>query len=659
MDRPKRSRPLPTAATTAAALALFLVSGCRDKEEVATASWWDPAWSARSLLTVDLSVGGGDLSEGVASSTALVRLHGGNFDFRAARPDGADLRFLADDDPTVLPHHIERYDELLEEAFVWVRLPSIPGDEPLRIHLYHGNPEPPRTGSSERLFGEETSLAFHFAEAWSPQTRPDGMPPRDSARDLPVTGTGLPVESALVGPGVRLNSIHSIEIEGSPDLVWQEGGTATVSLWVSPEADQPDSPILSRRSGEEWFALGLDRGVPYLEVASTSGANGRILGEEALERGSWTHLVAVIDGSTVSLWTQGRLAGSLQGGLPSLETPILLAPAGEGGQFAGKLDEMRLLNVAWSPAEILFAYLNQGADARSQRLVQVVPDEVAAPAEPVARKGNELFFVIVETLNWDGWTIIGILCVMSVVSWFVIAFKAARLRELERANHDFVHLWNRIDRDLGELDGDERIGEAADRHELDIKPALVRLSPLYHLYHTGWQQTEPRLSPGKDGTPKISALSIQSVRASIYATSVRESDRLHQNLVFLTFAISGAPFLGLLGTVLGVAVTFASIAAAGEVAIETIAPGVAAALATTIVGLCVAIPALFGYNYLVGPIRRMTTQLRVFTDEFITRAAEAYSSRKSVLPLQIDAPLPAAAAERETNRPARRSVLSK
>src|SRR3546814_7192320 len=73
-------------------------------------------------------------------------------------------------------------------------------------------------------------------------------------------------------------------------------------------------------------------------------------------------------------------------------------------------------------------------------------------------------------------------------------------------------------------------------------------------------------------------------------------------MVLLTIAISGGPFIGLLGTVLGVMITFASVAVAGEVNINAIAPGIAAALLATVAGLAVAIPALFGYNYLLSRV---------------------------------------------------------
>ena len=74
-------------------------------------------------------------------------------------------------------------------------------------------------------------------------------------------------------------------------------------------------------------------------------------------------------------------------------------------------------------------------------------------------------------------------------------------------------------------------------------------------------------------------------------------------------------------------ITFASIAAAGDVNVNAIAPGIAAALVATVAGLGVAIPALFGYNWLVTRIKNSSTTMQVFVDELVTRIAEAYSER--------------------------------
>ncbi len=105
---------------------------------------------------------------------------------------------------------------------------------------------------------------------------------------------------------------------------------------------------------------------------------------------------------------------------------------------------------------------------------------------------------------------------------------------------------------------------------------------------------------------------------------VRENQRLSSALVVLTIAISGGPFLGLLGTVVGVMITFADIAAAGDVNINAIAPGISAALLATIAGLAVAIPALFAYNYILLRNKNVSANMLVFVDEFATRISELH-----------------------------------
>jgi biopolymer transport protein ExbB len=103
---------------------------------------------------------------------------------------------------------------------------------------------------------------------------------------------------------------------------------------------------------------------------------------------------------------------------------------------------------------------------------------------------------------------------------------------------------------------------------------------------------------------------------------VREGQKLSNLMVLLTIAISGGPFIGLLGTVIGVMITFAAIAASGDVNVNSIAPGIAAALLATVAGLSVAIPSLFGYNYFQTRIKETSSEMVVFVDEIVTRIAE-------------------------------------
>src|SRR4029077_14815378 len=148
------------------------------------------------------------------------------------------------------------------------------------------------------------------------------------------------------------------------------------------------------------------------------------------------------------------------------------------------------------------------------------------------------------------------------------------------------------------------------------------------IYKIGGEEIRHRLAvDGAAESHLLSARSIQAIRAMLDGALVKETQKLNNLMVLLTIAISGGPFLGLLGTVIGVMITFAAIAAQGDVNVNAIAPGIAAALAATVAGLAVAIPALFGYNCLVSRVKDATSDMHVFIDEFVTKIAEHYGGR--------------------------------
>ena len=100
--------------------------------------------------------------------------------------------------------------------------------------------------------------------------------------------------------------------------------------------------------------------------------------------------------------------------------------------------------------------------------------------------------------------------------------------------------------------------------------------------------------------------------------------KLESQMILLATAVSGAPFLGLLGTVWGVMDTFGGVAAAGSANLAAMAPGVSAALITTVTGLLVAIPAMFGYNFLVTSIRAMIVEMDNFAAELASEFEHKY-----------------------------------
>ncbi|MFM8444197.1 MAG: MotA/TolQ/ExbB proton channel family protein, partial [Methylococcus sp.] len=170
-----------------------------------------------------------------------------------------------------------------------------------------------------------------------------------------------------------------------------------------------------------------------------------------------------------------------------------------------------------------------------------------------------------------------------------------------------------------ELENDDFLSAVLGKHD------HYQSSPLYHIYHTGINEMKKRIE-GKHARP-LSQEALNVIRVMIDSIIVREGQRLNSKMVLLTIAIAGGPFLGLLGTVVGVMITFAVIAATGDVNINSIAPGIAAALLATVAGLAVAIPALFAYNYLLVQIKDITADMRVFSDEFLAMITEKAADR--------------------------------
>jgi biopolymer transport protein ExbB len=214
--------------------------------------------------------------------------------------------------------------------------------------------------------------------------------------------------------------------------------------------------------------------------------------------------------------------------------------------------------------------------------------------------------------------------------------KAMFLTRVERANQRFLRDFRRLSGDTTALDSKTQTDEEEDDLITDA-PSMSQLagdqnkygaSTLYRLYHHGVFELNKRLAHQTLSASQVRTLnsqSIDAIRAAMDSSLTRLGQTLSSQMVMLTIAISGGPFLGLLGTVIGVMITFAAIAASGDVNVNAIAPGTAAALAATVAGLAVAIPSLFGYNWLNTRIKRIAADNRVFLDEFVTRVAEEHS----------------------------------
>jgi biopolymer transport protein ExbB len=578
-------------------------------------AWWNDKWTLRKKITIDTSPAGGAISDPIGTTPVLIRLS--DYNFGAGHDDGSDIRIIADDDKTSLPYHIERFDSLLGEAFVWVSVPNLKSGATTTLYLYYGNTGDTTVegdGHGKPTYDSDTVLVYHFADK-------TGAAPADSSpAGNNGQNAGLSDDGSLIGPGLRLDGKTTVAIPASGTLAWAAGGSMTWSAWVKPAALAANAVIFSRRDGGNDLLVGADNGVPFIDVNGQRSSPGAPMAVN-----SWHHFAVVSDGTKTSFYVDGAPYATLSTGVPTLNSPSLIgadAPAANSGNgaFVGGIDEVEISRVARGPGFIKFAASEQSGDA-TNKTINVGQDE--APPAGWLSGAFGLFGVILKSVTIDGWVVIGILAIMSVVSWYVMITKLLYVNSVQKCNDLFIREWETMSLDLTSLDhGDaESIGDDAGPRV----QRMIRRSPLYRIYHIGSNEIGKRTSKGKS----LSTRSIQAIRASLDGGYVRENHALNSGLVFLTISIAGGPFMGLLGTVVGVMITFAAIAATGEVNISAIAPGLAAALVATVAGLLVAIPALLGYNYLTSRLKTVTSDLQIFIDEFVTKMAEVYSPEEA------------------------------
>jgi biopolymer transport protein TolQ len=206
--------------------------------------------------------------------------------------------------------------------------------------------------------------------------------------------------------------------------------------------------------------------------------------------------------------------------------------------------------------------------------------------------------------------IIIFLMLFSVLAWSVMIAKAIQMRRAKRLNQFFT----------AEYLNQKRVLDVFDRR------VQAEGCPMFTVYNSGSVELDTRLKLPENGGRKqrISLKSMEHVKRTLENSVAQESLKLESGLILLAIAVSGAPFIGLLGTVWGVMSTFGHVAQQGKADLAVMAPGVAAALITTVAGLLVAIPSMFGYNWLVHTLRVITVELDNFAQDLVSKIETEY-----------------------------------
>lgn len=585
------------------------------------ASWWNNDWKYRKEIGFDLSSSGADVAGTLQDVPVLVRLSVGNFAyFGDTKPDGSDFRLIAGDDKVPLKFYFEKYDSQNQMALLWVRVPQITGgSKSEKVYAYYGNPDAAAAADPAGTYDASQVLVLHFSET-------SGLPLDSTAyKNNPSASTATLTPASLIGGGASFTGKENITVPATPSLRLLPNQGFTASAWLRIEGAQ-QAVVFALVDQNKTIELGID-GAKLVARAALDGSPATITQTSDLSFGQWHHVAVTAGSGKLTLYVDGVAVGSAPVTLQELGGIFTIGSANGARFLSAELDEVEVSKVVRTADWIKAAARSQGVDANFVLY--------GADGQKEGGSQTSYFSTIAKNLTIDGWIVIGICMAMLAIALVIMVFKAIFLTRVEKANARFLNEFRRLTGDATALD---KSAQTDEEDMLADSPSMFELardnqnaygaSTLYRLYHHGVFELNKRVAGQTLSAQRAKVLSPQSIgaiRAAMDSSMTRLQQTLSSQMVLLTIAISGGPFLGLLGTVIGVMITFAAIALSGDVNVNAIAPGTAAALAATVAGLAVAIPSLFGYNWLNTRIKSINADNRVFVDEFVTRIAEQYS----------------------------------
>jgi biopolymer transport protein ExbB len=584
-------------------------------------AWWNDQWTLRKKITLDASPAGADIKESLSNVPVLIRLHTGNHLFPAGKDNGDDIRFIGPDDKTPLKYHIEKYDPIEEMALVWVKAPAVAGgNSQNHIWLYYGNRDAAAAQEPGATYDPNLAAVFHLNDL-------EGNPKDATANQNHAVrfsgGQGLP---GVIANGIALNGGgDQLAVAFTESLNFQNG--FTFSAWIRIAAPQQEAWLAVQQDTDSRYdnrwVVGIDGRRLFVSVIKFGGDKAAIDQAGELSIGTWHHVAVTVEpNKQVVVYLDGVETGktALPFAPAALKSEILIgnSKAGDRGLVA-ELDEITFSNTARPAGWVKALFASQGPDAKMV---------IASGDEKGGGGGLPIFYLvtIVKNISLDGWIIIGLLVLLMIASWLVFFSKTVFLMLTQSENKKFAQVFAN-----------------PDWLSIDAQADVLQNSTLYRIFSAGKQELvncikSNRLSRvievgGGNPHPKekrrvLTPLGLSAIKNAVEAGYIEETRRLNAWLVVMTLAVAGGPFLGLLGTVWGVMNTFAAMAEAGEANLAAIAPGIASALATTVVGLIVAIPALFSYNFLTARIKEIMAELAVFVDRFTNRVEEHYGGSR-------------------------------
>jgi biopolymer transport protein TolQ len=200
--------------------------------------------------------------------------------------------------------------------------------------------------------------------------------------------------------------------------------------------------------------------------------------------------------------------------------------------------------------------------------------------------------------------VLGLLILMSIASWFVIASKALYLSNAASRSARFQDaFWK-----TGRLDEIWRVSEAS-------PPSPV--SEVFRAGYTELAKLQKRRQEAPDSANEELLGDIESIQRALDRARTTAITDMESRVPLLGTTASAGPFIGLFGTVWGIMNSFRNIGSKGAANLATVAPGIAEALVATAIGLMAAIPAVMAYNFFSRRIRVLSAEMETFSSDFL------------------------------------------
>ena len=223
---------------------------------------------------------------------------------------------------------------------------------------------------------------------------------------------------------------------------------------------------------------------------------------------------------------------------------------------------------------------------------------------PVAAPPEFGFWQSIMTAGIPEKGVMVVLLGFSIVSWAIMYFKWRTIRRAYIDSETFLDMfW-----------GSKRLDAIYQKSE------AVPPSPVSQVFRAGYVELaklKKKDDPAAPGGHDTQLGDLESIERSMRRTAAAEMTGLESLIPFLATVASSSPFIGLMGTVVGIMSSFQEIGRMGNANLATVAPGIGGALVATAFGLFAAIPAVIAYNYFNAKIRVLDTEMQNFSADFL------------------------------------------